>query len=416
MVGFQNDSTFGEAGSQNTGKSDSSGSAGANPSCPHCRSQKVWRDGHWLSIFGDDIQRWLCRDCGLRFSDPNDIQKSWSRAEKITRNSEESLKSEAAIVVTRQICVEETKNLVAEHQTIEVLRRNTSAEIKGTIVEFGFWLLKQGYSKATITGRIKLLSRLMRLGADFNNEDSIKEIIAKQPWSISRKVNAVDAYDSLLRKLGKTWTPPIYKRVRKLPFIPTELELDQLIAGSSRRLSTYLQLLKETGMRCGEASQLKWTDLDLVNKSVRITPEKGSNPRVLPISTKLVDMLEGVSKNSLLIFTVDADLMRHNFGQQRKAIAYKLKNPRLKQITFHTFRHWKATMEYYKTRDILHVKEILGHKSLLNTMLYTQLISFKDEDFTAKVAHSEEEACQLIETGFEFVCDFNGNKLFRKRK
>jgi len=34
----------------------------------------------------------------------------------------------------------------------------------------------------------------------------------------------------------------------------------------------------------------------------------------------------------------------------------------------------------------------------------------------AKVAHSEQEACQLIETGFEYVCDFNGDKIFRKRK
>jgi hypothetical protein len=49
-------------------------------------------------------------------------------------------------------------------------------------------------------------------------------------------------------------------------------------------------------------------------------------------------------------------------------------------------------------------------------MLYTQLISFKDDDFTTTVAHSQEEACRLVESGFEFVCDFNGNKIFRKRK
>jgi integrase len=42
---------------------------------------------------------------------------------------------------------------------------------------------------------------------------------------------------------------------------------------------------------------------------------------------------------------------------------------------FHTFRHWKVTIEYRKTRDILHVKEILGHKFLNSAMLYTQLIS-----------------------------------------
>ena len=108
--------------------------------------------------------------------------------------------------------------------------------------------------------------------------------------------------------------------------------------------------------------------------------------------------------------------MRRNFNRQRKQLVAKLKNLRLSQITFHTFRHWKATMEYYKTRDILHVKEILGHKSLLNTMLYTQLIAFKDDEFAARVAHLEEEACQLIESGFEYICDYGQNKIFRKRK
>jgi len=109
-------------------------------------------------------------------------------------------------------------------------------------------------------------------------------------------------------------------------------------------------------------------------------------------------------------------VLTRNFGRQRKRIAYKLKNPRLTQITFHTFRHWKATMEYHKTKDILHVREILGHKSINNTLLYTQLVTFKEDEFTARVAHSEREAVELIETGFEFVCDYNGNKLFRKRK
>ena len=176
-------------------------------------------------------------------------------------------------------------------------------------------------------------------------------------------------------------------------------------------------MLKETGMRCGEASDLlKWTDIDLEERSIRITPEKGSNPRILPISIKLVDMLKEMPKETKTIFGVSSDRIRHNFGLQRRRVASKIKNPRIQQITFHTFRHWKATMEYRKTRDILHVKEILGHKSLNNTMLYTQLISFKNDDFNTAVAHTEEEACKLIEAGFEYVCDFGNNKIFRKRK
>jgi len=37
-------------------------------------------------------------------------------------------------------------------------------------------------------------------------------------------------------------------------------------------------------------------------------------------------------------------------------------------------------------------------------------------EYTAKVAASEKEVCTLIEAGFEFVCDYSGNKIFRKRK
>jgi integrase len=193
-------------------------------------------------------------------------------------------------------------------------------------------------------------------------------------------------------------------------------EIDQLIAGTSPRISTYLQLLKETGMRCGEASQLKWTDIDFISRSVRITPEKGSNPRILPLSIKLIDMLNTIPTDKLTVFAVNADMMRRNYNKQRKQIVYKLKNPRLTQITFHTLRHWKATMEYRKTKDILHVKQVLGHKSLDNTMLYTQLIDFKDDEFTAVVAHSEEEIVKLAEAGFEFFCDYGANKILRKRK
>jgi len=291
-----------------------------------------------------------------------------------------------------------------------------TADAKRKIVEYSLWLWKQGYSEATIKGRVKRLNRLVKLGANLNDEESVKGIIAKQEWSVSNKVNVVDAYDSFLRMQGKTWTPPIYRRVRTLPFIPTETELDQLIAGCSKRLATFLQLLKESGMRCGEACQLKWTDVDLVGYSVRVTPEKGGNPRNLKISNKLVEMLNEMPKETINAFTYNTNAWIRNFARQRKKIAFKLKNSRLQQITFHTFRHWKATMEYHKTKDILHVKEILGHKSLNNTMLYTQLINFKDDDFTASVAHSEEEACKLIEAGFDFVCDYNGNKIFRKRK
>ena len=83
---------------------------------------------------------------------------------------------------------------------------------------------------------------------------------------------------------------------------------------------------------------------------------------------------------------------------------------------FHTFRHWKATMEYHKTKDILHVMKLLGHKNISNTLVYTQLVDFGEEEYVTKVAWTLKEACKLIEAGFEYVCEMEGAKIFRKRK
>jgi hypothetical protein len=60
--------------------------------------------------------------------------------------------------------------------------------------------------------------------------------------------------------------------------------------------------------------------------------------------------------------------------------------------------------------------QILGHRSITNTLKYTQLINFKDDEYTTKVANSEPELCQLLEAGYEYICDYDENKILRKRK
>jgi len=149
---------------------------------------------------------------------------------------------------------------------------------------------------------------------------------------------------------------------------------------------------------------------------VGITPEKGSNPRILRISPKLTSMLNALPKNGQTLFPINTDVMRKSYQRQRRLIAYKMQNPRLMQISFHTLRHFKATMEYHKTKDILHVMQVLGHRNINNTLVYTHLVNFQEDDYTAKVAHSEKEVCQLIEAGYEYVCEYGDTRIFRKRK
>jgi len=127
-----------------------------------------------------------------------------------------------------------------------------ATEASGKIVEFLWWLKKQGYAESTIKSRVKLMKRLVKLGANLFDPDSVKEIIAKQnTWNPGRKELAVEAYSSFLTMLGGTWNPPRYKRIPKLPFIPLESEIDQLIACFGSKMATLLQLLKETGSAGG---------------------------------------------------------------------------------------------------------------------------------------------------------------------
>lgn len=321
---------FGNKAGANTCKSDSS-FAGTSPLCPQCGSAKVWRDALRYTDFGDKIQRWLCRKCGLRFSDPNDVKNAWGSREKAAKfSSANEIKACNDTLYTSQICVTETKNLAAEQQKTEVLRRNETSTANGKIIEYEFWMLKQGYAKSTIECRIKIMKRLIKLGACIYDPESIKEITARQPWSDGRKEIVVEAYTNFLIMVGGKWDPPRYHRIEKIPFIPTEQEIDQLIAGCGEKSSALLQSLKETGMRIGEAWNLKWTDIDFVNSTISITPEKGSHARMFKISSKLLAMINKMPKKSAKIFgTYELRGYRSSFVGQRKRTARKLQNPRI---------------------------------------------------------------------------------------
>jgi integrase len=297
------------------------------------------------------------------------------------------------------------------------------ADIKGKLVEYSWYMKKNGYPESTIIARTSIIKMLMNRRAPLHDPEGIKGFIAKQEnWSLGYKANVVYAYTTFLEMEGLTWKPPRYKRPESFPFVPLEAELDKLIAAASKTVGTFLQGLKETGADPGELMRVKWIDINKQARSITINrPVKGHSPRILPISTELMRRLEMLPKKSERIFTCLLHSMQGNYREQRRRIARQFANPRLEKIVFTTFRHWKATMEYHRTKDILYVKKILGHKRLQNTMVYIDLEKaiygeLRDDEFTVKVAMTLEEACELLEAGFEYVTDMDGHKLFRKRK
>lgn len=331
----------------------------------------------------------------------------------------------------RQVCValaRGAKNLDAAalgHSPAAGTSPNQPADVKGKLFDYTWTMQKEGYSPATIRTNAGALRALLARKADLMNPENVKEALAReQKWSQNRRRNVITAYTLFLKFNRMTWEPPHCNVTRKIPFIPTEQEIDELIAGMPTTVATFLQLLKETAMRSGEAKKLKWIDVDFERRIITLNePEKGSLPRIFNnLSGKLLSMLNALPRTSPHVFgecTINS--LKSTFGRARRRLAHKLQNPRLLEVHFHTLRHWKATMEYHYTKDILHVKEFLGHREIDNTLVYIQLDkslfqNLPDDNFIIRSARTVEEAIKLGEVGFEPFVVMEGVQLFRKRK
>jgi len=400
--------------------------------CPQCGNNgekaKIYLDGTRVLADSSTVQRFLCMNCGFRFSDPHRPKRPLQKLPK------QSLNSASAYTLKCQACDEtQGRRALAAQKGLAILaavdpqresptREGTatsSTGLQGKIVEFLWWMKKQGYAESTIEGRARVIKVLMQRGANLLDPESVKDIIAQQKWSEARKAVAVKAYTCFLKMTGGEWKPPICRDIRKLPFIPLEREIDDLIACCNQHIAAFLRIAKETGARAGEIYSLTWSDVDFERQTIRITAEKNSNPRIFKMSNTLTAMLNRLPKESPCLFHHYASLkhLRRSFQRYRKRAAIKLGNPRILQITFHTLRHWKGTMEYAKTKDILHVMQVLGHKNIKNTLIYTQLIkNIKEDEYICKVAKTPSEIQELIENGFEYVCQKDDLIFFRKRK
>lgn len=429
--------------------------------CPQCDSNRVWKSGLRHSKRGADAQRWLCRDCGTRFSEslvkleekfdvlmqPGLLQSCSDLTEGSVCDRNRSIKepfndgsfsfgenieSHTVTIVgkdlnalrshscKRRVCDSaRSKNLdTATTRTETVSETSTvfdSKTAKGLLLQYALYLEKEGYG---VDCRYKSCIRMLinSEGCNLYDPENIKEIIAKKAWKEGTKMQVTYAYDAILRMLKLTWTMPKYRQEEAFPFIPEEKELDTLIAGAgSQRMSTYLQTLKETMTDPSEGLRIKW--IDIKGNVITINrPVKGHYPRQIEVSNTLISTLNALPKTSEYIFPTTYRNLAACYFKVRRKLAKKLNNPRLLSISLVTFRHWGATMLYHHTRDILLVKKMLGHKNIQNTMKYTQLVNFKDDDYEVTTATTEDEIKALGKAGFIKYDEHNGIHFYRKPK
>ena len=277
---------------------------------------------------------------------------------------------------------------------------------------------KDGYAESTIRVTGKRLRMIVKT-VNLNDVEAVRGYIANKP-SNGYKEALCDVYDRYIRYNGLSWKRPRYERDDQPPYVPMEEELDTLIANSGPKYALLLSLLKDTGLRPIEAerSRVRWFDFQRGVVNVQ-TAKKGKG-RTLELKPQTLAMLKRqIAINNLSLndhIFAKVKTMRRELKNIKARTIKKLQRPSLQRISLYSFRHFFGTMTYHKTKDILYTKEKMGHRRIENTLIYTHLVNFKSDEYTARVAEDIDEACKLVEAGFEYVTHIDNKKIFRKRK
>ena len=208
--------------------------------------------------------------------------------------------------------------------------------------------------------------------------------------SVVRKIAALRSFFKFLAKerLIKQ-NPFLYlsslKPEKKIPTFLTEEEIHKLFALTEVPLrdSAMLELLYSGGLRIEELVGLNVNDVDIITGLMKVTG-KGNRERIVPVGEKSLEVLHKYLKERNTSFTgTGADkkvLFINNAGQRissrgaRKALHkwFALAGFK-KKVSPHTLRHSFATHLLDRGCDLRSVQEMLGHKSIATTQVYTHV-------------------------------------------
>ncbi len=130
-------------------------------------------------------------------------------------------------------------------------------------------------------------------------------------------------------------------------------------------LRSLLMVALHTGMRRGEILDLRWQNVDLLNRLIRIVKSKNGEKRSIPMSNTLVNLFKSMTVRDISgrVFPISGSSLRHAFDKTAE-------KAKLEDFRFHDLRHTFATRLVQNGVDLYKVKELLGHKTITMTMRY----------------------------------------------
>jgi integrase/recombinase XerC len=209
--------------------------------------------------------------------------------------------------------------------------------------------------------------------------------------SINRKISTLKSFFKYQMRVGLLDKSPMTniispKMNKRLPVYVEEKDISDMFRylpfpdswkGKTDRL--LLSIFYQTGIRLSELVNLKESQVDGSNASVKVTG-KGNKERIIPVSKVLVEELKTyMSEKRKLEPNCDEQyLLVNEKGKKLYAkYVYLAVKTYLAEVTTldkkspHVLRHSFATHLTNHGADINSVKELLGHASLAATQIYT---------------------------------------------
>lgn len=213
--------------------------------------------------------------------------------------------------------------------------------------------------------------------------------------SIARKFSCFKSFEKFLKSYGidlqlKLTRPrldkklPVYLSVDEIFHLLDNTTDEQLPTKRPMRDKAVFELLYATGIRCSELVSIKMSDIDMENKTIRISG-KGSKERIVLFGDKAKNRITRyLTHERPHVYEASEKLFVNNRGTvlttrsiQRIIEMFRQFLKIDRPITPHKIRHSFATHMLNQGVDLRVVQELLGHKTLSSTEKYTH-VSLED--------------------------------------
>lgn len=268
-----------------------------------------------------------------------------------------------------------------------------------------YLLIEKNYSKHTVNAYQKDLEVFADFIKDEFDSDSIKDVNYSQirSWivqlvesgltnrTINRKISSLNSYYKFLLKIDDIKVNPLSKHKAlktnkkvQIPFseaevntVLTDLNFDDSFEGVRDKLM--IELFYSTGIRRIELVNIKLSDLDEANKTLKVLGKRNKE-RIIPLIDSVLktvkhykqerNKLEVIKDSAYLFLTQKGVKIYETLVYRTINNYFSIASSKVKKSP-HILRHTFATHLLNQGANLNAVKELLGHSSLAATQIYT---------------------------------------------